>query len=59
MDDGRQEPAIRLDEKKPTGLRFVHWIHQDPREATRADAAPGAWYVEGWMLLEPHSRGGG
>ena len=26
--------SIRLKEKKPTGLRFVHWIHQDPREAT-------------------------
>ena len=25
---------------KPTGLRFVQWIHQDPREATRADPPP-------------------
>ena len=32
--------SIRLNEQKPTGLRFVQWIHQDPREATRADPPP-------------------
>ena len=32
--------SIRLNEKTPTGLRFVQWIHQDPREATRADPPP-------------------
>ena len=25
--------SIRESEKKPTGLRFVQWIHHDPREA--------------------------
>ena len=26
--------SIRLNEQKPTKLRFVQWIHHDPREAT-------------------------
>ena len=29
-------------EEKPTGLRFVHWVHHDPQEAARADPPPDA-----------------
>ena len=32
--------SIRDSEKKPTGLRFVQWIHYDSREAARADPPP-------------------
>ena len=32
--------SIRDSEKKPTGLRFVQWIHHDSREAARADPRP-------------------
>ena len=49
--------SIRLKEKKPTGLRFVHWIHQDPREATRPDPPPEsarALYlqIESWLAVQ-------
>ena len=49
--------SIRLNEKKPTGLRFVQWIHQDPREATRADPPPESTravylQIESWLAVQ-------
>ena len=49
--------SIRLNEQKPTGLRFVQWIHQDPREATRADPPPESTravylQIESWPAVQ-------
>ena len=49
--------SIRLNEQKPTGLRFVQWIHQDPREATRADPPPESTravylQIESWLAVQ-------
>ena len=49
--------SIRLNEKKPAGLRFVHWIYQDPREATRADPPPESaravyLQIESWLAVQ-------
>ena len=38
--------SIRESEAYPTGLRFVHWMHHDSREAARADPPPeSTWAV--------------
>ena len=49
--------SIRLNEQKPTGLRFVQWIHHDPREATRADPPPESTravylQIESWLPVQ-------
>ena len=46
--------SIRESEEKPTGLRFVQWIHHDPREAARADPPPESTravytQIESWL----------
>ena len=49
--------SIRLNEQKPTGLRFVQWIHQDPREATCPDPPPESTrtvylQIESWLAVQ-------
>ena len=49
--------SIRQNEQKPTGLRFVQWIHHDPREATRANPPPESTravylQIESWLPVQ-------